>query len=181
MIKVAITDDHPLVREGIKLILNDEKDIQVISEASRGHEFFANIHSEMPDIVVLDLSMPSESGLEVLKRVNQQFPDLPILILSLYPAKAYAIRCLKDGASGYLDKVSTIDQLAKAIRHIVNKKKKYITKDVARILPGNLNINDGGGLYEGIIKLIICIVFLFNKRCIQYSNVRRFFWSPFIV
>lgn len=140
MIQVAITDDHPLARKGVKTILDSESDIQVISQAANGNEFMTNIRSELPDIAILDLSMPEESGLELLKQTKALFPDLPVLILSFHPAKRYAIRCIKDGASGYLDKLSTSDELVKAIRHIVNKKRRYVTNDVANLLAEDIDI-----------------------------------------
>lgn len=139
MIKVAITDDHPVTRKGVERVLDDEMGIQVISEASNGGELLSNISSELPDIAVLDLSMPDESGLDLLKEMKKQFPEVPVLILSLHPAKRYAVRCLKGGASGYLEKVNTSDELVKAIRHIVNRKQKYITEDVANLLAENID------------------------------------------
>lgn len=144
MIEVAITDDHPLTQKGVETILDAETDIQVISKAANGNKFMANIHNKRPDIAILDLSLPEESGLDLLKQTKAQFPDLPVLILSFHPAKRYALRCLKDGASGYLDKKSTSDELVKAIRYVIQRKRKYITDEVANLLADNIDFDQEG-------------------------------------
>src|SRR4030042_6314897 len=101
MIKVLIADDHAIVREGLKQIVADTPDIIVAGEAKDGHETLGAISKKDFDVVLLDISMPGMSGLDVLKQLRIQKPQLRILILSIYPEEQYAIRTLKAGASGY--------------------------------------------------------------------------------
>lgn len=117
MIKVIITDDHPIVRKGIRQILEDDKEDRfgVIEEAGDGPELLQRIDKEDFDIVLLDISLPGRSGLELLSDIRKLKPKVHILVLSIYPEEQYAIRALKLGASGYLNKASAPDELISAI------------------------------------------------------------------
>ncbi len=117
-IKVLITDDHAVVREGLAQILSNTHDIQVAGEAGNGQEALQKIRNEKLDVVLLDISMPGKPSLETLKEIRSEFPKLPILILSMYSEDRFAVRYLKAGASGYLTKESAGDQLVLAIRKI---------------------------------------------------------------
>lgn len=131
MTTVAIVDDHPLVREGIKKVLKNEIDIKIISEASDGNELLENLRTNLPDIAIMDITMPGKSGLDLLKDLKAHYPDLPILVLSIHPPERFAIRALKAGAHGYLCKSGISSQLVKAIHRIIQQKRKYITEEVA--------------------------------------------------
>lgn len=133
MIKILIADDHPVVRMGMKYILGKDKDILVEDEASNGAEVLKKISEKDFDVILLDISMPGRDGLDVLKQIKEQKPDLPVLVLSMYPEKQYAIRVLKTGASGYLTKKSAPYELIKAIRK-VSVGGKYISPSVAERL-----------------------------------------------
>jgi DNA-binding NarL/FixJ family response regulator len=148
MINVAIADDHPLIREGVNNVLNNEMDIHVISEASNGGDFISNIKSELPDVAILDMTMPGKSGLDLIKEVKDRFPDLPILVLSIHPPERYALRALKSGAMGYLNKSSITQNLVTAVRRIADKHKKYITPDVTEVLADNIGSQNEEPLYE---------------------------------
>nr|MBC8478931.1 response regulator transcription factor [FCB group bacterium] len=126
MIKVLIVDDHRIVREGLKLVLEESADIIVIDEASDGIEAVDKILHNSYDVVLLDISMPGKSGLDVLKEVRRDKAKLPILILSAYPEEQYAVRVIKAGANGYLTKESAPEELINAIR-IVHLGKNYIS------------------------------------------------------
>ncbi|WP_234572287.1 response regulator [Rhodohalobacter sp. 614A] len=139
MIKVAIADDHPLMLEGVKRVLNREMDIEVISEANKGGEVLDILAEEIPDILILDLSMPGKSGLDLLKDIRVMYPDLPVLILSIHPEDRFAVRCIKAGANGYLSKSSISDELSKAVHKIAVEKRKYITPDVAEQLASQMD------------------------------------------
>jgi DNA-binding NarL/FixJ family response regulator len=130
MIKVLIADDHSVVRRGIKQILSDEKDIQVLGEASSSDEVIKQLYDQKWDILILDITMPGKSGLECLIEVKQKKPDLHVLILSMHPEEEIAITALKTGASGYLNKDSVPDELIKAIRKI-NDGGRYISSSLA--------------------------------------------------
>jgi len=118
IIKIIIADDHPLFRRGLKHALEETSDIEVIGEASNGDSLLSMIKSDNLDMVLLDISMPGKSGLDLLKQLKSEHSKLPILILSVYPEEQYAVRFIKAGASGYLTKESAAEKLAEAIRKI---------------------------------------------------------------
>jgi two-component system invasion response regulator UvrY len=130
MIKLLIADDHAIVREGLKQILSDTSDISVAGEASSGREAIKKVGIIDYDLVLLDISLPGMSGLDVLKQIRLLKPSLPILILSMYPEEQYAIRSLRAGASGYLTKESAAEELISAIRKVA-RGRKYITSSLA--------------------------------------------------
>ena len=125
LINILIADDHAIVREGLKQILSGTSDIVVTAEASNGNEVMDRLSKDEINLVILDITMPGKSGLDILKDIKSQRPGLPVLILSMYPEEQYALRVLKAGASGYLSKESAPDELIKAIRQIFLGK-KYI-------------------------------------------------------
>jgi len=130
MIRVLITDDHPVVRQGIKQILEDDSGIGAIDFASNGKELLEKISEEVFDVILLDISLPGRSGLEILSELKKQVPKTAVLILSIYPEEQYAARALKLGASGYLTKASAPAELLEAI-HKVSTGGRYITSSLA--------------------------------------------------
>jgi two-component system invasion response regulator UvrY len=120
MIRALIADDHAVVRQGLKQILGDTPEMVVAGEATTGQEVLDKIRAETWDVVVLDISMPDRSGLDVLKQLRSERPKLPVLVLSMHSEDQYAVRVLKAGASGYLTKDSAPDELVKAIRKVVS-------------------------------------------------------------
>src|SRR5690349_1799489 len=118
MLKIFIADDHPIVREGLKQIIAKTQDMSVAGEASDGQELLTKIRGQHIDVVLLDISMPGRSGLDVLKQLKTQMPRLPLLVLSQHPEDEYALRVLRAGASGYLTKESASEQLITAIRKV---------------------------------------------------------------
>jgi len=120
MIRVLICDDHFIVRQGLRQILADAPDMDVAAEASSGAEAIQiarQLACSAPlDLVLLDIAMPQRDGLDVLKQFGKEFPNLPVLVLSTYPDKQYAVPCLKLGASGYLNKGAHLDLLMEAMR-----------------------------------------------------------------
>jgi len=133
MIKVLIVDDHTIVREGLRQILEETSDIAVTGEASSALEVVNKVKSNNFDIVLLDISLPGRNGLDVLKQLKSIKPDLPVLILSMHPEEQYAIRSLRAKASGYLTKESASNELIKAIRKVAQGR-KYITSSLAEKL-----------------------------------------------
>lgn len=131
--KIIIADDHALIRKGLKEILQQVEGLVLLDEAQNGSELLLKISQKDYDIIILDISMPGKSGLDVLKDIRRIKPDIPVLILSVYPEEQYAIRVLKSGASGYLTKDSAPDELVNAIKKIVNGG-KYISSSLAEIL-----------------------------------------------
>lgn len=160
MIKIAIADDHPLMREGIKKVLNKEVDFDLIAEASKGSEVLGMLENELPDILILDISMPEKSGLELIKDVRAIYLNLPILILSIHPEERFAVRCIKSGANGYINKSSITEELVKAIRKITQEKRRYITPEVAEQLALQVG-NSGRPLYESLSDRefeVLCLI-----------------------
>ena len=134
MLKILLADDHAVVRQGLKQILIDGLGALVFGEASNGAEVLALTGKQKWDMVVMDISMPGRSGLELLKDLKHEYKNLPILILSVHPENLYAIRALKAGASGYITKGSAPEELVNAINKIL-RGEKYISSDLAKELP----------------------------------------------
>ena len=132
-IRILIADDHPIVREGYKKILMSQPDMDVTGEAGNGQEVLDLIQKKDFDLILLDISMPGRSGLEILKELKSQKPHLPVMILSIYPEEQYAVRAFRDGASGYLTKASTPKELISAIRK-VSLGGRYVTEALAEKL-----------------------------------------------
>jgi DNA-binding NarL/FixJ family response regulator len=132
-IKILIADDHPIVRAGFKQVISDMPDMLVADEAGNGQEVLHLIGKKDYDLVLLDISMPGRSGLEILKDLKSEKPKLPVLILSIYPEEQYAIRALRAGASGYMTKASAPNELILAIRKI-SEGGKYISASLAEKL-----------------------------------------------
>jgi len=118
MIRVLLADDHTIVRAGLKEILDGTGDIRVVAEAASGNETLARVRDAELDVVVLDLSMPGRSGIELIKQIRSERSKLRVLVLSMHSEAQYAVRALKAGASGYLTKEGAADQLVAAIRRI---------------------------------------------------------------
>lgn len=137
-IKILIADDHAIVREGLKQIVAEEKDMIVAGEAENSQKLMELLQKEKWDIIILDINMPGRNGLEILKDIKQLYPDLPVLILSMFSEEHYGIRAIKAGASGYLKKVSAPEELVSAIRKIVSGR-KYITETLAEKLAESLD------------------------------------------
>ena len=133
MIKILIADDHTIFREGLKHILAEYPDLVVADEANNGQEVLDKIWKNNYDMVLLDITMPGMTGLEVLKQLKNEKPKLPVLILSMHPEEQYAVRVIRAGASGYLTKESAPDELITAIRKI-SQGRKYITSSLAERL-----------------------------------------------
>lgn len=133
MIKILIADDHPIVRKGLKEIIEDSSGMKVIDEASTGQEVLEKVFKTEFDVVLLDISMPGKSGLDVLTELKSHYPKLTILVLSMHPEEQYAVQVLKAGASGYLTKESAPDELLQALRK-VSKGGKYVSSSLAEKL-----------------------------------------------
>jgi len=133
MIRVLIGDDHTLVRKGLRQIIEDTLDIVVADEAANGNEVLTKLASNDYNVVLLDITMPGRDGLDVLKQIRSEKPDLAVLILSMHPEELYAVRALRSGASGYLTKESVPEELITAIRQVASGT-KYITPSLAEKL-----------------------------------------------
>jgi two-component system invasion response regulator UvrY len=147
VIKILIADDHTIFREGLKHILAEYPDLVVADEASNGQDVIDKIWKNNYDMVLLDITMPGMTGLEVLKQLKNDRPKLPVLILSMHPEEQYAVRVLRAGASGYLTKESAPDELITAIRKI-SQGRKYITSSLAERLAVEVEADTKKPLHE---------------------------------
>jgi len=142
MINVLIADDHPVVLQGLKQIVAETSDIVIKGEACNGKEVLDQVRTGRWDVVVLDVTMPGTHGLDLLKQLKAQHPKLCVLVLSMHPEDDYAVRLLRAGASGYLNKRSVSDQLVEAIRKVAGGG-KYVSPTLAEKLVFDLDIDTG--------------------------------------
>ena len=133
MLKILIADDHPIFRQGLKQVLARESDLHVAGEAGNGREALEEVTKQHYDVILLDITMPGESGLSIIRQLKQIDKDLSVLVLSMHPEEQYAVQALKAGAAAYLTKVSVPDELVNAIRKVANGG-KYISSTLAEKL-----------------------------------------------
>jgi two-component system invasion response regulator UvrY len=133
MLRVLIADDHAVVRKGLQQIVSEASPMIEVDEAADSEEVLAKLNSSKCDCLVLDISMPGRSGLDILNELRHLYPNLPVLILSMHPEDQYAVRVLKAGAAGYLVKDSAPDELVLAIRRVVDGG-KYVSASLAEKL-----------------------------------------------
>ncbi len=133
MINVLIADDHAVVRRGLKQILAEDLSVGEVGEACDTHDLLRVVRQRPWDVVVLDITMPGRSGLDALKQLRQEWPRLPVLVLSMHPEDQYAVRALKAGASGYMTKESAPEELVGAIRRVL-RGGRYISPSLAERL-----------------------------------------------
>ena len=136
---VFIADDHPIVRRGLYEMLGEESDLEVVGEAADGDAVLAAAAEGRGDVIVLDLSLPGARGLDLLRRLRAEFPKVPVLVLSIHPEEPYALRCLKAGAAGYVEKTSAPAELVEAIRTVVSGR-RYLSVRVAERLVGGAEV-----------------------------------------
>ncbi|MFC0184952.1 DNA-binding response regulator, NarL/FixJ family, contains REC and HTH domains [Pseudarcicella hirudinis] len=132
-IKVLLTDDHDVVRKGMKMLLEDEETIEVVGEASDGLEAIDKIAQLLPDVVILDLTMPKMSGIEAAKIVSENYPDVKILIFSMHNNRDYIVSSVENGANGYLLKDTGKEEIMKAL-HTVSEGRKYFPPDISEVI-----------------------------------------------
>ncbi len=133
MIRILIADDHAIVRSGLKQILEEDREMKIVAEHSNGIDALNWLHTNNCDVVLLDISMPGKSGIDVLKQLHDEKPKLPVIVISIYPEDQYAVRLIKAGAAGYLTKESAPGVIVGAVRQVASGK-KYINATVAEML-----------------------------------------------
>lgn len=145
MIRVIITDDHPIVRQGIRQILEDDRDqrFDVIDEAPDSASLLEKVLHNEYDVILLDISLPGRSGLDILPDLKKRSPGSKVIILSMYPEEQYALKAVKSGASGYLTKASAPEELISAVVKVSNGE-RYITSGLAEIITNSFLDGTGG-------------------------------------
>lgn len=140
MIRVFVTDDHAVVRRGLAQILADTDNIRVVGEAPNAAEAVRLLRQTPCDVLLMDVAMPGKNGIEALKVIRDEFPDIRVLILSMYPEDQFGVRALKAGAAGYLTKDSPPEELIEAVERIMNGR-RFITPDLAELLAESMGPN----------------------------------------
>lgn len=133
LIRILLADDHTILRKGLRLLLEREADFSIIAEAGNGREAVDGVGRDAPDIVIMDIAMPTMNGIEATKRISQDFPKTAVIILSVHSDQAYVLRALKAGARGYLLKDSAENDLIQAVRAVAAGK-AYFSPAVSKIL-----------------------------------------------
>jgi len=146
-VNVLIVDDHAIVRQGLKQILVESGKINLIAEADSGAGAMRQIREGEWGVVVLDISLPDRNGIEVLKQIKKERPKIPVLMLSMHDEGLYAIRALKAGASGYMNKESAPEELMKAVRKLLGGG-RYVSPALAETLASDLSQDTGRPAHE---------------------------------
>jgi two-component system invasion response regulator UvrY len=147
LIRVLIADDHPLLRSGLKYILQQEADFGPPGEAENSDQALERIEEKTWDIVILDIGMPGRSGLETISEIKRLHPGLPVLILSMHSEEQFALRAIKAGASGYITKSDASSELVRAIRRVLGGR-KYVSAGLAEVLANSINSGEERPLHE---------------------------------
>lgn len=170
MIDVLITDDHPVVRRGIRQILEDDDRISLVQEAGNGKELFERLKEQLFDVILLDISLPGRSGLDLISQIKRTQQSAAILILSIHSEVMYAIKALKSGAAGYLTKTSAPEELISAIIK-VSKGERYISPSLADALAESLISDSEKPLYQLLSAREVEVLQLFSegKKVVQIA------------
>lgn len=168
MIKILIADDHPIVRRGLKQIVQDEKDMKTVAEAANSDEVLAALQENNFDLLLLDITMPGKSGLDLLVDLKNLYPELPVLVLSALPEESYAKRVIKMGALGYIHKESAPDLLVPAIRRVL-KGKVYVSSKLADILVSDISGRDTENLHDLLSEREFEVLVLIGKAKTNYE------------
>ena len=134
--RIVIVDDHPVLRKGLGRIINSNDDFVICGEAGEANEGMALIRRERPDLVIADIGLPGASGIELTKNIRAEFPDMPVLILSMHEESLYAMRALRAGATGYIIKQEAIEKIADALREVLNGR-RYLSPAISQQLGAN--------------------------------------------
>jgi len=138
--KILITDDHPMVRTGLRALLSGDRHISEIGEAASAEETLERLKSEPWDLLILDINMPDRSGMDVLREVRANYPNVKVLVLSVFPERQYALNVLKAGASGYLAKECAPKDLSDAVRTVLQGR-RYVSSQTAELLVSDMDVD----------------------------------------
>ncbi len=162
MIRVLVADDHAVVRKGLSQILAETSDIELAAEAADGADVLALMRDASFDVVVLDINMPGMDGLDALKQIRSEHPDQAILVLSMHPEEHYAVRVLRAGACGYLNKETAPEEFVEALRRI-SEGKRYVSPEVAESLIDHLDAPSDAPLHSVLSDREFQVLCLLSK------------------
>jgi DNA-binding NarL/FixJ family response regulator len=143
LITILLADDHDVVKRGMKMLLEDEEGIQVIGEASDGLDAIEKVKLLMPNVVILDLTMPKMNGIEAAKIISDEYPEVKILIFSMHHNKEYIVKSVENGANGYLLKDTSKEELLRAIK-VVSEGRKYFPPEISEVIIDELLAKTSG-------------------------------------
>ena len=167
MIKVLLADDHSIVREGLRRIVEESGDMEVVAEAADGRDAIRQVEAAAPDVAVVDISMPGIDGLEVISRLKATHPELPVLILTMHEEAQYIVRAIEAGAMGYLTKQSAPEQLVEAIRKVL-KGNRFLTEEATELLA--LRIARGAHKQTPLDSLSMRELQVLRRLAMGYTN-----------
>ena len=170
--RVLVVDDHAVVREGLKRVLSRMEGAVYVGEASNAMEALKLVRESNWDCALVDIAMPGETGLELLKKLLREQPDLPVLILSMYPEEQYAVRTLRAGASGYLNKEGAAEQLLVAI-HTILKGEKYLSPRMATQIASTVSTKGGRAPHEELSDREFMVLRLISSGATAGEIARR--------
>lgn len=171
MIQVAIVDDHQIVRTGFRELLSEDASIHISFESANGDDALAQLRTQPCDVLLLDISLPGKSGVDVLRSVRQRYPELKVLILTGFPEESYALAMIRNGANGYLCKDCESDELLRAIR-VVSQGRRYVSERTAELLANEMSGERSVVLHEGLSDRELQ-VFLRLARGESVSDIAR--------
>jgi two-component system invasion response regulator UvrY len=177
MIRILVADDHPIVRQGLKQIIADSPDMVVAGEASDGQEVLEQVRKNHYDVILLDITMPDRSGLDILEQLKSEKPGLVFLILSVHPEQQYAVRALKAGASGYLTKDRAPEELINAVRAVASGK-KYLSSSLVQVLASELGKATEKLLHQTLSNREYSILLLIASGSTKRGIAQRLSLSP---
>ena len=167
MIKVLLADDHSIVLAGLRRLVEESADMEVVAEAADGREAIQKIRRMQPDVAVIDLSMPEIDGLEVINQIHPEFPDLPIIVLTMHAENQYVVRAIEAGAMGYITKQSAPEHLVNAILK-VHGGARYLTEDAAESLI--LRVAKGSGHQSPLDSLSTRELQVLRRLALGHTN-----------
>jgi DNA-binding NarL/FixJ family response regulator len=176
-LQILVVDDHVVVREGLKRILHECDDCVVAAEAGNVADALVWLRKRAFDLVLLDISLPERTGLELLKTIKRELPSLPVLVLSAYAEDHYAVRAFKDGADGYLNKQSAMDSLIVAIRKVAAGG-KFLTPALAERIALELGTREGRAVHETLSERELAILKLIARGLSLKDIAERLHISP---
>lgn len=157
---LLIADDHALIRQGIRKLLDAERDLQIVAEATNAAEALDLLSRTKVDLVIMDINMPGQSGIEVLQEIRRRFPKVKVLMLSMHPEETVAVRAMKAGAAGYISKDAPPEELLKAIRKVLSGG-KYVSQRLADRLAEDLVEPHKAKLHENLSEReyeVLCLI-----------------------
>lgn len=193
MIRILIADDHNIVHQGLAFILNKDRRMRIVASCANGADALKWLDENDCDVALVDIAMPGMNGVDLLKQIRKRKPQLPVLILSAYPEDQYAVRLIKAGAAGYLNKECVPEEIVGAVHSVVSGK-RYISPAVVEMLANELSIPDGKPPHEtlsnreyqifllfasaktiteiaGILKLSTNTISTYRKRILEKMNL----------